>query len=279
MKQAEFDPVMISVTELHEYPGNPNEQDPVTFNNLVEEIEEDGFQEPIIVVPRENIEGPGHEGYTIVSGNHRFKASMVLDAEEVPCFVMDWDAEKSKIKVVRRNLLRGEVDPKKFTKLVQSFGEQYSQDELADMMGFKDIESFEKLYASELAGADAEGDQGAADAKDEMNLIDGLSLILNRLFSEYGETVPHSFMFFLYGSKIHLVAQANTKLKKMLELITQRCVDDALDINLVLTGLLGLGMKATNFEEGPPEHQDIEDSAREDEDEEHELQPVVGDPA
>jgi hypothetical protein len=82
-------------------------------------------------------------------------------------------------------------------------------------------------------------------------------------------------MFFLYGSKTHLVVQANTKLKKVLETITQRCIQDSLDMNLVLAGLLSVGMQATNFEEGPPERDVIETAAREGESDAYEMTPVT----
>lgn len=275
MSNPKFDPVMIKVDQLHEFPGNPNEQDPVTFNNLVEEIERDGWDEPVIVVPRDKIE-PGKPGYTVVSGNHRLKAAQVLDYAEIPCVVKsDWDDEQSKIKVIRRNNIRGENNPAKFAKLIDSFENKYTPDQLADMMGFKDLADFEKLYDKEQEDQDNKAKEGVADAKEEINLIDGLSLILNRLFAEYGDTVPFSFLFFLYGSKIHLVVQTNTKLRKLLEMITTRCVKDGLDVNLVLTGLLGLGVKATNFEAGPPERAAIENEATDGADEEYEMSAVT----
>jgi hypothetical protein len=172
-------------------------------------------------------------------------------------------------------MIRGEHNPAKFTKLVDSLENTYTPDQLADMMGFKDIESFEKLYQREQEEDNEKANEGVADAKEEMNLIDGLSLILNKLFAEFGDTVPFSFMFFLYGSKTHMVVQTNTKLKKMLEVIAQRCVKDGLDINLVLTGLLGLGIKSTNFEEGPPDRESIETTANEGANENYELTAVT----
>jgi hypothetical protein len=276
MSQPEFDTVMIAVASLQEYPGNPNEQDPATFNNLVREIESDGWDEPVVVVPAANIPNMGTTGYVVVSGNHRLKAAHVLGFDKIPCRVkLDWDEDTAKIKVVRRNLLRGEHNPQKFARLVDSFESKYTQAQLADAMGFRDMAEFEKIYAKEVEEENNRGKEAIENNKEEVNLIGGMSTILNRLFEEYGDTVPHSFMFFLAGSKIHLVVQTNTKLKKLLELITKRCVKDSLDINLALAGLLGIGVKVTQFEMGPPERAAIEGEALEMSDEEYELHPVT----
>jgi hypothetical protein len=274
---AKVDTTPIPLDQLHPFPGNPNEEDAITFNNLVDEIDQDGFDQPLIVVPAANILGPGATGYVVVSGNHRYKALQTQGKfDAVDCVIKDWDAEKAKIKVVRRNLLSGDLNAKKFTAFVDGISTGYTQDQLADAMGFASVEDFTKIYQKELEEQNERGKEGAADARNEMNLIDGLSLILNRLLREYGQTVAYSFMFFLYGSKIHLCIQANTKLKRLLEIITKRCVEDGLDINLALTGLLGVGIQHTNFEKGPPERTTIEAVAQEGQDEEHELTAVTG---
>lgn len=273
-KNAKVDAILIPLDKLELFPDNPNEEDAITFNNLIEEIEQDGFDQPLVVIPAENLLGPTKAGkYVVVSGNHRLEALKSSGHNAVDCVVRDWDAEKAKIKVVRRNMLSGEINPKKFTQLVNSLMDNYTPDQIADAMGFKSIDQFQKLYKDELNKQDKEG-KDATKSK-EVNLIEGLSIILNRLFAEYGDTVPYNFMFFLVGSKVHLVVQANTKLKRVLELITKKCVEDHLDINLVLTGLLGVGINATQFEQGPPARDAIEQAALEGQNEDHNLKAVT----
>ena len=64
-KKAEIITKSIKIEDLYEFEGNPNEQDAVTFANLTDEISVDGFEEPLAVVPRENLK-PGLSGYTVV---------------------------------------------------------------------------------------------------------------------------------------------------------------------------------------------------------------------
>jgi len=278
VRKPNFSPVMLKVTDLYELPYNSNVQDPVTFNNLVDEIKRDGFDEPLVVVPRSlHDTNDKLSGYYVVSGNHRLKAGRVLNFEEMPCIIKhSWDREKSKIKSIRRNNIKGENDPAKFTRLVESLETNYDPAQLSDVLGFKDIDALMEVYQQEQQEEEERQQDTLADTGSKPNLVDALSLILNRIFAEFGDTVPYSFLYFVYGTKAHLVVQANTALKKTLETITRRCIDDALDINTVFTGLLELGIANSQFREGPPDREAIEEAANLDSCIEYELKPVKG---
>lgn len=263
----------ISISDLFEFPGNPNEESAISFNNLITEIDTDGFDQPLLVVSRDNIE-PGQPGYTVVSGNHRLKALKNLDYKKVDCVVKEWDAETSKIKVVRRNLLSGELNSKKFSSLVDSL-DGYTNDQLADAMGFESMDAFNKVYQREVEQEIQSGNACSSSVDDSTNFIDGLSNLLHNLYKEYGETVPYSFMYFLFGKKIHLALHTNTKLKKLLETITLKCVENRWDINTVITGLLSIGISSTNLESNEPKIDDIEKLAHECDNEEYELSAVT----
>lgn len=267
----------VHVDRLHEFEGNPQEQSREVFNNLVQEIETDGFDEPLQVVPAPDI-GPNE--YRIVSGNHRFKAAKILDYEELPVIVKNnWDELTAKIKVIRRNRLKGELDPTKFTRFVNELIklENLDQEVLQEMMGFTDLDEMLEYYQTEKKKTERQAKSLVSESNNQLKLIDNLSFILNRLFTDYGDTVPLSFMFFCYGKKMHVMVQMNSKLKRMIEKITQKCVQDGLDINTILPGLLDAGMEHTSFLEGPPEIEDIEERANNEEDD-SELDPAVGPP-
>jgi hypothetical protein len=239
---------MIKVSDLEEFDLNPNTQDPTTFSNLVEEINLDGFDEPLIVVPNEK----NPSKFTVISGNHRLKASKVLCFEELPCIIKeDWSLDEQKMKVVRRNMLKGELDAAKFSKLVDSLDANYTPEQLANMMGFNSTDAFERMY---LLDTELEQRQNAAIAaqvaEKETNAIDGLGIILNRLFSEYGDTLPHSFMFFDYGNKINIMLLMNSRLKKVIEELTLKCAKEGLDINEVLSACIVEGNKIVGAGDG-----------------------------
>ena len=118
-------PTLIPVDQLFEHEANPNVQESLVFGNLLSEIAEDGFEEAIAVVKSDS------GGYTVVSGNHRLRAAKELGIQELPCFIHDWNEETIKIKLVRRNMLRGELDSSKFTKLVDSIENNYTPEQLS----------------------------------------------------------------------------------------------------------------------------------------------------
>jgi hypothetical protein len=239
--------VNIPVGDIDEFDGNPNVQDPNTFTNLVKEIEEDGFDEAIVVVRNKK-----DKRYTVVSGNHRLKAAKILAFSEIPCIIKEnWDLDKQKFKVVRRNLLKGELDPAKFTKLVNSLENNYTPEELAEAMGFNTTDDFERMYMLEQEMEQRQAGAIAAQiAEKETNAVDGLGVILNRLFSEYGDTVPHSFMFFSFGDKIHTMVMMNSKLKMAFEEIALKTAKEGLDINEVLSSCIVEGAASIGLGSG-----------------------------
>lgn len=264
-KVAKVKTCTLPVSELYEYPVNPNEQDPATFERLVQEIVTDGFDEPPTVVPRSVVEGFGHEGYTVVSGNHRLKALQRLEYDEVDCVIhYDWDADTCKLKVMRRNKISGKPNPERFTALVDSVN-GLTHDQIAEGMGLDDMEEFAALYQRQTQ---APPKKEAADPV--MGLLDGLGTIINRLVTEYGDTVPNSFLFFLYGKKVHLTVQSTKRLNRVLNDITRRCVERGVDLSRVFPMLLEAGVEALDFHADPTRADVSPDEGDE------KLRPVIG---
>ena len=152
----------IPLSQLEANEWNPNEQSDETFNELVKEIQEIGFCDPIHVVP-DTVKSPDWktlfaEGkhaevfYKIIGGEHRWKACKVLDISPVPAFIHeDWDEVKQKLKTVRQNLLRGHLNDVKFTKLVNDLRTHIDIDEnsMASLMGFETEAEFARHYLKE----------------------------------------------------------------------------------------------------------------------------------
>ncbi len=241
--------VMLPVASLLEHELNANIQDPQTFTELVKDIENNGFDEPLLVVPKSD----GSDKYVVISGNHRLKAVRLLSFEEVPCVIEHGLSEDDqKLRMVRRNLLKGELDPAKFTKLVDSIETNYTPDELANLMGFNSVEGFERMYQmEEELSSRQQGAIQAAIAEKETNVIDGIGLIINRLVTEYGDDIPHSFMFLNHGSKVHMMITMNTNLKKTIEATALLASKNGLNINEVLSACIVEGSKAIGLDGKP----------------------------
>lgn len=243
MSEARVKAQLIPIEELFHFPENPNSQSLHIFGELTAEIAEDGFSEPLTVIPKYKLE-PGAPGYVVVSGNHRLDAVKKLGYTAVDCVVQDWDADTARIKVVRRNLIKGETDPAKFVKLVDSIN-GYTHDQISEAMGFRDIEAFSEMYAAEKDF----GGYGSPVATPVENVFDGLSTILNRLFVEYGDSIPYSYMFFLYGSKPHLTVLANNNLKQFLNVLVKLSNKNNIDINALFTAVLNKGLENIDLDD------------------------------
>lgn len=225
--------VSLDLEKVHPSGWNPNEQDEATFNELTSEIEKDGFDEPIIVV--EDDAEPGT--YKIIGGEHRWKACKVLGKTKIPAIIKKgWDEVAQKIKTVRRNLLRGNLNPAKFTRLVNDIQRVYQVDhaKLAQEMGFTDEKEYWKSYKQDKQKRDAVAQDVLNDTRKEIAMIDNLSVVLNEIFSQYGDTVPQSFLFFLYKKKMHLMVGLNSQTAKIVEKLAERLKQTGEDANAAI---------------------------------------------
>src|SRR3972149_2271940 len=134
------DPVKIATDLLVPNEANPNKMTEKQLTKLCEQILNDGFHQPIMVVLREDGK------YDIVSGHHRHKAAMQLGMAEVPCIVYEGgDDAKKAINMIRMNVVQGRMDPIKFMDLFDKYASEYGDDILEDMMGFADTGAFEEI--------------------------------------------------------------------------------------------------------------------------------------
>lgn len=189
----------VEVDKCVAFEDNPNEMKDDMFSTLVAEIAESGWLVPIQVA------GPEPDGtYRVIGGHHRLKAAKVLGMEEVPAVVVDpaeFDRDKQEIQVVKQNVLHGELNPEKFTYLFNKLTEKYDADLLRDMMAFTEQDAFRKVYLDAKKSLPPEMQDELERMRDEIKTVDDLSLVLNSLFTKYGNTLDVNFMVFTFGGK------------------------------------------------------------------------------
>jgi len=230
---------------------NPNEQDEATFDQLVEGMKEDGFDEPIHVIPVE--EGPDAGKYIITSGHHRHKAAAVLGYTHVPAVIKKgWNDDKRKIELVRRNMLRGNVNSEKFTKL---FGELrakgYDDSVLKLQMGFTKEDAFKKLYKAVSDNLPPSAKKKLDEAKEDIKSVDGLSSALNAIFKEHGSDLDHGFIVFQFGGKEHHFIECDKGLSGMMKNLEK----EAREKGLSLTEIFKTMITTTNLSSFKPSPQ------------------------
>ena len=242
--------IELPMDKLEPCDWNPQMMSETMFNQLVEEIREDGFDEPILVVPHPDPEKAEDGVYRIISGEHRWEAAKTLGYEKIPAIIKTkWDETDQKLKTVRRNMLRGSQDPVKFSRLVKQINDDdgVALADIPQLMGFDDDKAFKKLYIADKEEEDAAvagaAKKDAEEQRSEMEMINNLSFILNEIFSKYGSSVPAGFVFFWYKNRMHLMVQEDTKLEKRVEHLVRYCTAQGTSIQSILDSALDAEFK------------------------------------
>lgn len=199
---------------------NPNQMKEATFDLLVEEIREQGFDEPILVRPHPKQKGK----YQIGSGHHRVKAAMVLGYTALPAIVKKWTNRQQKVALVKRNSLHGDMDKRKLTKLYMGLmkdGKDAIQ--VQRELGFTERKTFEAMIEQAEKNLPPAQRKKLQDAKETIKSVDDLSSVLNKIFKEAGSDLDEGYMVFSFGGKKHHYFQIDDTTNKKLIAILEHC--------------------------------------------------------
>ena len=105
MKKHDF--TVLKITDLHPFPDNPFRlvEDDMLME-LAESIKEFGMVTPIITRPKED-----GQGYEVIAGQRRVRATQLAGIETVPAFVLPLDRDRAIITLVDSNIQRENVLP------------------------------------------------------------------------------------------------------------------------------------------------------------------------
>lgn len=243
----------LKVADLVKNSSNPNEQDERTFNALCQSIQDEGWVEPMATVVPELAEDGSLTGkYQIVGGHHRHDATLVLGIEDGPCWVLDpekFDQDRQNWTMVKVNILKGKLNPSKFTKLYNDMVAVYGAEVLQEQMGFTNEDAFKSMYQDVKRNLPPELAKALDEQKDEIKTIDDLSLVLNRLFREHGETLPSNMMVFSFGGKDVLWVRADKELWELVTTVAKTTAAKQQDMNTRVKDIFVAGLKALEQEE------------------------------
>jgi ParB/RepB/Spo0J family partition protein len=223
----------ITVDLLDPVEWNPNEETDATFAALVESIKSSGFVEALLVAPKAD------GRFEIIAGEHRWRAAKVLQMPEVPCIVVeDYDEDKRKVETVRMNMLKGRLNPTRFTKLFIDLANKYGPDATRRMMAVTEDREFKRLYRDVRASLPPEIRKRLDRTKREITDVDDLAAVLKQITAEHGQQLQWSFILFQYGRRTHLMVRASERTMKNLTRIAEECESHGVDINDRLNELL-----------------------------------------
>ena len=98
---------VLKTKDLYPFPENPfNVAEDETLSELAESIKEFGIVTPIITRPKED-----GDGYEVIAGQRRVRASELAGINTVPAFVLPLDRDRAIITLVDSNLQRENILP------------------------------------------------------------------------------------------------------------------------------------------------------------------------
>ena len=105
MKKQDFK--VLKTKDLYPFPDNPfHVAEDETLSELAESIKEFGIVTPIITRPKED-----GDGYVVIAGQRRVRASELAGINTVPAFVLHLDRDRAIITLVDSNLQRENILP------------------------------------------------------------------------------------------------------------------------------------------------------------------------
>ena len=105
MKKQDFK--VLKTADLYPFPDNPfHVVEDETLSELAESIKEFGIVTPIITRPKED-----GDGYEVIAGQRRVRASELAGINTVPAFVLPLDRDRAIITLVDSNLQRENILP------------------------------------------------------------------------------------------------------------------------------------------------------------------------
>ena len=105
MKKQDF--TVLKIDDLHPFPDNPfHLVEDELLMELSESIKEFGVVTPIITRPKED-----GNGYEVIAGQRRVRASQLAGIETIPAFVLPLDRDRAIITLVDSNIQRENILP------------------------------------------------------------------------------------------------------------------------------------------------------------------------
>ena len=136
---------LIDVERIRPNDYNPNAMPAKTYEALVASIKARGFKSAIYVRP------PDDSGvYTIVDGEHRWRAAKETGIQQLPCVVLPATQDEAMMDTISMNQLRGNLVPVKVALVIAELSKRIPVEALEKELGFEEHELEDQLELLKL---------------------------------------------------------------------------------------------------------------------------------
>ena len=210
---------ILPIDSLEPDPANPNEMKDEDFELLGESMDEDGLVDVLQAAPVDDGK------YRIVGGEHRWRQAKRKGWKEVPVMVLlgeRWQNEDHRrAMMVKLNILRGGMSPRKFFDLWMEMSGRWKEENLGRMMGFAREEELQKVigeYRKKLKEAGVSGEQLADfdDKAKKAKTVDDLRNIINTIMADNEKHGRRKWMVLSIEGQEHLYVECDNRLWKVL---------------------------------------------------------------
>lgn len=233
---------------------NCNEMGDTEFAHLTHIMDEEGFDEPLHVVPM-----PGGD-YLVIGGEHRYKAAIANGLSSVPCYIIKHleGASEAELQLwsVRRNNLKGKQIKEKYTKIEQNICK--NMDMKADIARKRMLvranqvakvkktierpseEQVEGLAETVVGGKKSSPKEGPAtdgerdkrkSIADRTRLLADAKAFQQECLVDSADTVDHGYLYVGQNGKSHLIVDSTKKLYGFISAMVRVCKKDSAKID------------------------------------------------
>ncbi len=248
---------------------NVNEMTDSEFSELVCEIEEGGFDEPVGIIPLDG--APGR--YLVPSGEHRVRAAIALEMAAIPCVlkVHLTEAEEADVVMwsVKRNNIRGRVNEQKYRALEQSLSDKHNvrveaarqrmliKGDLAKTLAKAEKPQRPKpetphepddtppVPGARRGGPETDGqrDQAKTDRK-RSGLERSFKSVWEQTLMDNADSVEHGYLCFAENGKLHLTVECSDRLIGLVKGVVEQAKNESAAIDELLCDAISNELKA-----------------------------------
>jgi ParB-like chromosome segregation protein Spo0J len=229
---------MIPVAQLVRMHDNANIMSGDDLSDLIKRIELRGFDQILTVFWNEEL-----KLYEITKGNHRFEAGKALGLTEFPCAVGKYpNRDEAVADSIADNVTRGELQQDLLSRNINNLIGKHGRAKVEDMLMIKNKRTLKQIIKVVREQLPLEMRESFDKAKSDIQDIEDLAGVVQKIASERGHTQEIGYIFFNFEGKNHLMITMEKRTETQVRRVTDFCEAGKVNINKVLQRAVDMWM-------------------------------------